>query len=625
MKNPNRAEQMFPVQTETKPPVLDTEDEVISLDRGMRDLRYAELVDKLRENPASLSDTEKDQINHSLERRRWGGVLRNLNEGDTVISTLSATSDLLSIKNLNDNIFGPQTTDSIILKRRKLTESFLNLELNFAGVDSRELEHVNLEQNYKFGVFKIPAKYDLDTVKIFNKVCAQVDEEMKQYIIRLADEEQSKSPEKTALLQKFRVAVNSEGYRMSFGITKVQSENLEDAILATNGSLQMARASSLDVNSYGGEFSNEKIKESIDGISELRNKIFQNGNKIVSKNGTVHEIFSQKDGLMELNRDLLREVRKDKFETQTDQANILDDLKKYVKSLNIFDVVKPFTAEEIDIIKIENKTIDSITSGITDNKKEKGKQAADILDRNEKDQHFTSESRFHAEAVKHLNCAYLSLDVLDVGVDQLLDFENRTQMVANKVLTFNEASMEAGDMMTEKLRLMRETVYKICDEFGLVKNERMDGLVGGDELTLAINLDATSQKGEKIFDDNDKVLNKLIHRLKKETNSRVVKTVIAQSKRHSSSDNTVNKMKEHLVALKKAEDGTSQAKQVEAELRKLNKFSKENPDNQPAKELLGNLKNFVMAESDGHFVVRTEHGPDLTLKQILEQFNLLYS
>ncbi len=624
MKQPNREQTTN--HEPIKPYVESSEEDVISLDRGMRNLRYTDLLDKMRTTPEDMTASDKEQVNHSLERRKWGGVLRSLHKGDTVVSTLSSTSDLLSIKNLNDNIFGPQTTDSIIAKRRQLTESFLNLALNRAGVSADDLEHVSLEQNYKFGVFNIPAKYNIDVLKVFNNVCAQVDVEMKKFIIKLADEEESKSPEKRKVLQNFRVAVNEQGYKMTFGTAKVESDDLAEIISAANGSLQTARAATFEgFEGYGDDFSAEKMNLNIDQISELRNKLYQNGNSVVGKDGLTYNIFNKKGDKLELDRDLLREVRKDKFKVQPGQEQVLIDLKAYVKSLNIFDVVKPFTADEIDKIKDENLQIDVITKNVTAGNAEYSAQAADILDQNEKDEHYTSESRFHAEAVKNKNCAYLSLDVLDVGVDQLLDFEHRTQMVANKEISFAQASLEAGDLMTNRLRQMRERVFDICEEFKITKNGRMDGLVGGDELTLAIDLDATDEAGRKIFDDSDKILNKLIHRLKKETNSRVVKTVIAESKRHSSSDNIIQRMKEHLVAMKNAEDGASQAKQIENELRKLNKFTTEQPTNQRAKEIQDSLKDFVMAEVDGHFVVRTEHGPDITLDEILETLKSLYN
>ena len=229
-----------------------------SLNRGMRDLRYVELIDTLRTKGGTMNTEQRQQITHSLERRKWGGVLRNLQKGDTVISTLSSTSDLLSIKNLNDNVFGQQITDNIIAKRRQLTESILNFALNSVGVAADDLENTSLEQNYKFGVFKIPEKYNLDVVAILNKVCNEVDLEMKKFIISLADEEEQKNPKKAAFLQNFKEAVNTEGYKMTFGTAKVESAELEDIILAVNGSLQTARlATHSNFKDYGASFSAE--------------------------------------------------------------------------------------------------------------------------------------------------------------------------------------------------------------------------------------------------------------------------------------------------------------------------------------------------------------------------------
>lgn len=607
-------------------PTAQQEEAMISLNRGMRDLRYVDLLDTARNNSELLVPIERHQIVDSLERREWGSVLRSLHQGDTAISILSSISDISSIKNLNDNIFGSQTTDSIIIKRRQLIESHLNLALNTAGVSVKDLEQVSLEQNYKFGVYKIPKKYNLDAVVIASKVCAEVDAEMKDYIISLADDEQSKHPEKTEILQKFRTDINTEGYKMTFGTATVESDDIEDVVLAVNGSLQTARAVASEKSAiYGDNFSPEKMTAKIEQTDQMRNKIYQEGNQIVGKDGSIHEIFSGDVGGLVINKDLLREIRKDKLAISAGQEVILNNLKEYIKGLNIFDTVKPFTADEVAGLKEKFAEIDKTTNGVLDGDQEACAKAAEILDKNEKDERFTSEARFHGEAVKIKNCAYLSLDVLDIGVDQLLDFEQRTQLVVNKQMTFIQASLEAGDAMTKRLRDIRKRAYEICDELGLTKDGRMNGLVGGDELTLAIDLDATDKNGNKIFNGNDKVLNKLILRLKKETSSRVVKTVIAESQRHSSTDNIIHRMKEHLVALKNAEEGARQAKEIESEVRKLNKFLKDHPDNLPAKTLLISLDNFVMTEIEGKFIIRTEDGPDTDLNQLLEQLKFLYN
>lgn len=620
------------VAKELHDPNLEQEDEVANLQRVMRDLRYADMLDTARTKSESMTVSEQRQITNSLERRKWGGILRNLQKGDTVVSILSSTSDLLSIKNLNDNIFGSQTTDGIIAKRRQLTESIFKRVLSVAGVSAEDLNHVSLEQNYKFGTFKVPRKYNIDVVTIANQACAEVDLEMKKFIIKLADEEQAKAPNKTALLQNFRGAVNTEGYKMTFGAATVELDELEDVILAVNGSLQTARAVTSDkLTEYGDKFSSEKMTAKIEQINDLRNSIYQGGNQIIGSNGNVYEVFSGNVGSLVLNKDLLREVRKDKFIAQDGQEQILKDLKNYIKGLNIFDAVKPFTADEVGILKDEIIKMNDIAKGVLKGEQSECAEAADMLDKNEKDPSFTSEARFHAEAVKIKNCAYLSLDVLDVGVDQLLDFENRTQMVATKKMTFAQASLAAGDAMTKKLRDVRAKAYSICEETGLTHNNRMNGLVGGDELTLAIDLDAEDADGKKIFNGDDKALNNLIHRLKKETSNedgagvRVVKTVIAESRRHSSSDNIVERMKEHLTALKNAEEGTNQAKQIENELRKLNKFIQLHPGNESAEALSNSLKDFVIAEVDDHFAIRTELEPDMSLEELLKKIKSFYN
>jgi len=65
-------------------PNLEQEGELANLQRVMRDIRYAKLIDAARTNSGSLTRIEQAQITNSLERRKWGGILRNLQKGDRV-------------------------------------------------------------------------------------------------------------------------------------------------------------------------------------------------------------------------------------------------------------------------------------------------------------------------------------------------------------------------------------------------------------------------------------------------------------------------------------------------------------------------------------------------------------
>lgn len=586
-------------------------------ERGVRDISFVDFIDKLRNEDETMSKEEVTKATHALERRRWGDVLRKLDVGDVVVSILSDTSDTLSIKNLNDNVFGPKLTDDeIIAKRRNTTTEVFERVLREAGVSDEDIRQSGLEHNYKFDIFRIPGGTNLDVTALMNKVCAEVDAIMREHITTLAKNEQEKNPSKKDFLSNFANTVQTQGYRMNFGTALVESADLKDVVLAVNGSLQTARASTSEAGqNYGGNFSVEKMQEKLAEIQILRNQIFDNGNTLIGQDGSQYEIFTgSKESGLALDRDLLRDVRKDKFVCAPDQKHILDALKKYIKDLNIFDLVKPFTADEFEKVEVGMGHIDTIAEGLKNGDMDSRRQAADILDTNEKDNRYTSEARFHADAVKIKNCAYISLDVLDVGVDQLLDFEQRVQSVEKGESNFVAASLEAGDAMTKTLRTMREDVFAICanEKFNLVVDGRMTGLVGGDELALAIDLDTI----------NEKQLDKLIHQLRKKTNSRVVKTVVAESIRHSDSENPTDRFADHLSALKKAEEGAGQAKQLETLLRKLEKIKPDSANYHGTKDLAASLKDFVIAQEDHHFVVRTESGPDQSLVQILEKLKL---
>lgn len=560
-----------------------------TVERAGRDVELAKEIDKME----SGAEFSRQQLAGVLERQNWGKIFTGLKKGDKVLSFLVPGADFLSIKNLNDVILGPQITNKVIAEKRKVIE--------------RELKKVDanvsaLQSDYKIEVVKISEDSNIDADAL-EEISSVIDKEMTEFMEKIVDEimsqEEDKNKIKTLeefknnLLGKSEKTKGRGGFKMNYGLSEVQGDKMEDKLVSLNHSLEMSRMARQNSESYGTEYNEENIETELDDIKDLREKIISEyGNKITDNEGNEFEIFIKKGEKFSLNPDVLRDVRKDKFETQ--DKKVLGDIAFYVKKLNILDVIKPFTMEDVSKVEKDIKTAydlsDKIKKGEDLGKKER-KVAAEMLRSEEKDRAYTSKSEFNKRAVAMEECAYISLDVLDLGVDQLLEYESTLQDLdklsgQEKMNKFNEASMSAGDLTTEKLRDFRKKVAQVYKKFGF-KDDLIPGEVGGDELVLAVDISKMSE--EK--------LEEFLFVLKEKTNSRVIKTVVAKSEKSVSSESDQQELVEaHLQALKRAETGAAIAKDIEAAVRKLNLLLKREGE-QAVKERMGDLRGLFVLEN----------------------------
>ena len=190
------------------------------------------------------------------------------------------------------------------------------------------------------------------------------------------------------------------------------------------------------------------------------------------------------------------------------------------------------------------------------------------------------------------SAAYISLDVLDLGVDLLLEYESllqdeeldKAKNNQEKIQIFNKLSLEAGDQTTKKLRDFRDNVAEVCDKFGL-KKDLIVAEVGGDELTLVVNSK----------DISEEKLQELLFALKQKTNTRVIKTVVGETDKNvSPGSSEEDKVKEHLKAIKRAETGAGIAKDIEEAVRKLNLILQTHGEEAVAKKIGSLSKLFVI-------------------------------
>lgn len=588
--------------------------------KDLQDFVDDNFVEELKkENGKEAVENKLKQLAGMLERRTWGKIFDQLHEGDTVVSFSVPGAEFLSIKNLNDNVFDPSVSDSIIeAKRNKIRDKFAAL---FPGENL-------LRTDYKIEVARIPsgAEFSQDDLE---KMMAEVDAEMVEKIEELAAEFLKKddlTEKKRAGVDKFLKQLRGEdggkkGFRMNYGITQVEGSDSKDKILAVNNAVGTARTARPDSESYGGEYSEEATLAELGSIKELKDEIIEKGNSIADIDGNSFSIFTNNpDGSQSFNRDLLRDVRKGKFKPAAGQEGILKQLVIYTKKLNILDFVKPFVYEDLQTAESNIKEAQGLAGklregeSLADSERQKIKE---ILNSDERAPDFTSRMEFDRRATDMAKAAYISMDVLDLGVDLLLEYEQEVEKINNnknlseseKIQKFNEASLRAGDKTTDRLKTFWKKVEEVCadEKYNLKGAEGLvAGLVGGDELTLVVEIG--DGKGKM----SEELVRELIFALKDKTNSRVIETVVANSNRDNTG--TTDKMdlaKAHLEAMTRSADGAAILKDIEEVARKLTRVLG-NSDSAKVSEAENKLKEF-----DGLFVI--EEGQVKTRAVIVEE------
>lgn len=571
-------------------------------------------------SPAIVSRTERDikfaegeDFDHPLamagilERQNWGKIFTGLKKGDRVLSFLVPGADFLSIKNLNDVIFGPQTTNEILIHKRKVVEREVRkIDRNASMFQSDyKIEIVGVSQDSRVDTDKLEVAslaIDEEMTDFVKKIVVNLIAQEKESIKKEKDENKIKiSEERIGNWESFKDELEGKseknkgksGFKMNYGVAEVEGDSMKDKLLSLDHSLETGRMARQNHKDYGAEYSEKSIETELESIKDLREKIIGiHGNTITDTEGNNFEIFVKKGDKVFLNADVLRDVRKGKFKTKDKQ--VLDDVVVYVKKLNILDVIKPFTMDEISEVE---KSVD-IAHDLAE-KLKKGEKLDDdevkvvskMLRSEEKDRAYTSKSEFHKRATAMTECAYVSLDVLDLGVDLLLEYEDILQDIdkesgQKKIDKFNELVLSAGDKTTEKLREFRQKVAEVYKEFGF-DGDLITGEVGGDELTLAID---TSKMSEEKLDE-------FLFALKEKTNTRVIKTVVAKSEKNVSPGSNHQKLIEsHLQALKRAEVGAAIAKDIESAERKLNRLLKRQGES-AVKERMASLRGLFVLEN----------------------------
>ncbi|MEK7211568.1 MAG: hypothetical protein AAB731_02965, partial [Patescibacteria group bacterium] len=382
---------------------------------------------------------------------------------------------------MNDNVFGYQDTDEISAYRRKMLGEHTRVE----GLEE-------LEQDYLSGFFDVGEKEPPKMIEGLTKIAKKLGVEMKAFILKKVSErlETEEDPKKLKKIAEFARRLQELGYRMTFGVSTVGEQkdaaDFSHVELALNHGLQMAQIARGQKDEYGGEFSEAVIIEEIKEVEKFRDGIIEGDNRIVAEDGMVYDpIFLRNaGGNWEISRDILRDVRKYKFKVAAGDAQneaMLEKISLYVRRLNLFDIRKPFTHDEISGKKSVQDSGLMVAQGLDVQKKLASKfrsgefdraealQASEILDQDPKDRFCASKEKFAAGALKIKNCSYIMLDRLDLGVDLLRAYEQLQQNIfaaerhgEDPAEALRAASVSAGDDIT---RVMREVRGMVLAEF----------------------------------------------------------------------------------------------------------------------------------------------------------------
>ncbi len=590
-----------------------------TMERTEKQKNFGELIEKF-ENDGDLTKEEVESLATKLEGRGWQKIYNNLTAGDNV-AYLIVPGGELSIKNLNDKYLGPQETDEIIASRSEFIQN---------AMEETGMEFDMLSAKHNNNVIKVPES--ADAIKKLDGICKQVDEKMTGALLEkinnkideLSPEEEK---EKIQVFNDLKDNLEKHGFKVSFGLSKVKENDLENKTLAVTEAAQaaqIARRAEKDPTKdpeYGIEHSETKIRDEINRIVELADKI-EESNILIDKNGIEYQIFSATKDETEkekkiINRDLVRAIRKNKFipAAGEDNEKTLKQIEQYTRRINLLDILKPITTNDIrgeNKNELQNQIKENIAlaaamrngESITDDER---KKIAEILSSDEKDPNYTSAEVFHHKATKQDELTYISIDVLDLGVDLLLGYESLLQDINSREITLEEASIIAGDEITERMRTVRRKASDIAKKHSENGKDPLV-LVGGDEMTIALN-------------ENNNI-DELLLELRRETGSRVIKTVIktvvASSEKkveNHPEENPEQKLKEHLIALRKAEDGATAAKEIEEAMREFELLvitneqkrgkNKQDAETTASTEILSmGLNNFVIKENvDGGFIV----------------------
>ncbi len=576
-----------------------------SINRQKRHMEVANMI-AILEGDKPLEPSFRKKTAAIIEGRGWNSLFSKLEDGDKLV-TFIVPDDFYSVKNLNDKIFGQQGTDTI-LDHQKIV---LRRVMEAYGFDT-------LRQDYKTSIFRVEQNATED---MFDMICQTVQAEMDLYVRKQLRELKdklvsNKSKEEVVSLHEieaFEKQMDNRAFHVSYGTSRVGDNGYESVEMAVIEGLAASRQAQTLAHEgvYGVQFSAEGMLEAVDETRRIREQLLAYGSiggEIIFSHDAVTKTYA-------MNRPIVQALRKETLAPKSEKdRKAIELLKQYKKLLNLLDTLKPYTHGEITgedaavgydvraIVQEEGVVANDMRSNVFAHEREVRENASAILQRDQKDFHCTSPAVFHREALKIPQCTYISLDVLDVGVDLFHEYERAMQKIEHtnekdKAKQLREIMAVAGDSKTIELRIVRERIQEYCKEkmSGEYAGKSVPLLVGGDEVTLAF--------------PSSLVTKEFLFGLQEATGTRVAEAKAERLPLDRTDKDSEEQLYEfHALALKEAEQAITIAKKIEGVManRKRGNVALES-DSASLTGLFDLIKKgFVIREEDGFFYLMTK-------------------
>jgi len=590
-----------------------------------------------------LSEGERERIAARLENASWGKLFNGLKDGGNL--AIFGRTEGPKLKALN-SLLGERNTDIVMGYKNMLIRELLSvsledgdtrlqqlvdLEMTDADFHSKMSEvfpeekqngHETLSQDVKFTYTRIDISDEPEerqkALTHLEKVAKAASELVRKRIVSMLEQrregQEKDNPRLAGEINKALVFLEEEGsYALSYGLASVEKgdgedfTNTVDAVVGATQALKMAGTG--DASVHGAEYSREVVGGRFTEAVKIAEKYkgdtvsFRDIDGLDPRKGDIAIFVEDEDSPDELflNPELYDLFRRGDVVSLTGKGELVDDIQEYVEAMNLVDIVKPMTMDEVrgkekmangyylgDHLEVLGDHAASVREGEADTEEIQlvGKELA--LDSRD----FITDSRekFHAGAMSFDHAGYVSLDVIALSKMQFRVYEkyNREVVAGNK--TLEEASREAADELTRALRKFKDAVTSGTGAF-LGGESEVFSHAGGDELKLAFDAKTMDQQRLDLL---IKQIHNAISASQSGLQARITSVAIGTSERKSEKDHTFNrKIKDHNEAYKAAEDAHEESKYLEKRLRQVEDALSVIQDDPPGVEWFGAIKEMV--------------------------------
>ncbi len=530
-------------------------------------------------------------------------------EPNQIIGVVSNASKFVP-KTLNDNL-GTTKTDLLIKERhRQLASSATGLGTPISETFNSDV--ISIDADWQYGLemqlrreFPNLSTSDFEQLyknKVHDALANMLDgtgQGMTSYLWQIVTPLVTKEPS-SGVLKIHTMLKAGDGFRFAMGVAQIDepfSENPDDLLNKKEGNSKASCASRLaQINANNAKetrqkpeveiFSVEEFKNNLDAISALREGLISQGNTLMLSDGVELKLFDSaknSDGkiLYRMNPNIIRAIRKNKL--KSDDYETVQKVSEYLKRTNVIDSPMYYTASELfgevrmrggedKKLAAHLRQVLEVADRLENDEPLKLKDwpvLKNALKKDPRDPVFSSRSEFHAKALEMQNKVYITVDVLDLGIDVVLDYEQILQKLQYEISGGNNLEMvlaryllTAGDNITLKMRQFREDVQQTLIKEG-IPADQIANFLGGDEETIVFDAKKFINKDGTF---NDERLDQVLVKLRNSINARVI--AVPSLGAPEDKQSLDNKLK-HLRTMSALDVGTDISKNYEEMIRRL--------------------------------------------------------